>query len=89
MACPPGSSMTLWDIPALSLLGRGEVQTRKPSFERSLDHLLPSAWFKTPSPIKAFVSLNTSNYRVRGKRGTQVGAGDNLAGFFRLRRTPA
>lgn len=29
---PQGPSMTLWDIPALSLLGRGEVQTRKPSF---------------------------------------------------------
>lgn len=29
---PSRPSLTLWDIPTLSLLGRGEVQTRKPSF---------------------------------------------------------
>lgn len=29
---PPGPSVTPWDIPTLSLLGCGDVQTRKPSF---------------------------------------------------------
>lgn len=66
---PPGPSMTLWDIPALSLLGRGEVQTRKPSFERSLDHLLPSAWFKTPLPNKSFCFFKYKQLLGEGKKG--------------------
>lgn len=33
---PPGPSVTPWDIPTLSLLGCGEVQTRKPSFWSAL-----------------------------------------------------
>jgi hypothetical protein len=47
--------MTLWDIPVLSLLGRGEVQTRKPSFGSAAGTtylLLPDL---PPSPIKALV----------------------------------
>lgn len=45
---PPGPSVTLWDIPALSLLGCGKAQTRKPSFWSAsgttnlfLPHLIP------------------------------------------------
>lgn len=81
--------MTLWDIPTLSLLGRGEVQTRKPSFGSAsgTTYLLLSAL--PPPPIKALVSLNTSNDWVKGERGAQVGAGNLLTGFSRLPRTLA
>lgn len=68
---------------------RGEVQTRKPSFGSAsgTTYLLQSGL--PPPPIKALVSLNTSNYWVRGERGAQVGARNHLSGFSRLPKSLA
>lgn len=49
---PSRPSLTLWDIPTLSLLGRGEVQTRKPSFGSAsgTTYLPPSVCSTSPPP---------------------------------------
>lgn len=81
---PRGPSVTLGDIPALSLLGCGEVETRKPSFGSAAGTTYLLQPDLTLLPPKKLVSLRESNFCVMGKRGVQVQSGNDLAGLLRL-----